>query len=69
MPDAAPGQALTLHDIHHRYLDAYNELTPVEKTAITEEFKASKETALRRSTPRGCVQDIVNVSRNMQLLV
>lgn len=59
---------LTLQQEHH---EEYETLTKEEKAELIEEFNAHKQEGIkiRRPTARARIQDVANVSRNMQLLV
>ena len=53
------------------YFDEYQALTAEEKQELVERFRDERSTnmVLRRDTPRGRIQDVANVMRNIQMLV
>ncbi|KAJ7733212.1 hypothetical protein DFH07DRAFT_780656 [Mycena maculata] len=57
--------------LHHDYFEEYKTLTDAEKDAYVEHFKDTKtrEVKLRRDTPRGKIQDVANIVRNIKLLM
>jgi hypothetical protein len=65
------GNSMNLLTIQQEYHDKYESLTKEEKAEIVEEFNAQKEDGMkiRRPTARARIQDVANVSQNMQLLV
>jgi hypothetical protein len=68
---SSEGNPTKLRVLQQDYHEEYDALTKEEKEELVEEFKAHKEAGmkLRRPTARACIQDVANVSRNMQLLV
>ena len=65
------GNSSKLQDLQQEYHEEYDALTTEEKEELVEEFNAHKEagTKIRQPSARACIQDVANVSRNMQLLV
>lgn len=65
------GNATKLGELQQDYRDEYNALTKEEKDELVAEFNAHKEAGIkiRRPTARARIQDVANVSRNMQMLV
>lgn len=65
------GNPTKLREIQEDYHEEYNALTNEEKDELVAEFDAHKEAGIkiRRPTARARVQDVANVSRNMQMLV
>jgi hypothetical protein len=65
------GNPTKLGELQQDYRDEYNALTTEEKDELVAEFNAHKEAGfkIRRPTARARIQDVANVSRNMQMLV
>ena len=58
-------------EIQRQYKSEYDALTAEERAEYVAEFEALKDnnSLARRHTSRGCIQEVANVSRNMQILV
>ncbi|KAJ7740451.1 hypothetical protein DFH07DRAFT_751617 [Mycena maculata] len=65
------GEVKDAPTLHTDYFDEYKTLTEEEKDTLVERFRDTKtrEVKLRRDTPRGKIQDVVNIVRNIKLLV
>ena len=68
---SSKGNPTKLQVLQQDYHKEYDALTKEEKEELVEEFNAHKEAGkkIRRLTARARIQDVANVSRNMQLLV
>jgi hypothetical protein len=68
---SSEGNPTKLQVLQQDYHEEYDALTKEEKEELVEEFNAHKEAGkkIRRPTARARIQDVANVSRNMQLLV
>lgn len=62
---------MKLLTLQQEYHEEYEALTKEEKAEIIEEFNVHKQEGMKICCPtaRACIQDVANVSRNMQLLV
>ena len=62
---------MKLLTLQEQYQDEYEALTKEEKAELVEEFKINKAEGykLQRPTARARIQDVANVTHNMQLLV
>ena len=65
------GNPTRLQELQQEYHEEYEGLTREEKDELVAEFNANKEagTKICRPTARARIQDVANVSRNMQMLV
>ncbi|KAJ7732774.1 hypothetical protein DFH07DRAFT_696399, partial [Mycena maculata] len=65
------GESKDAPTLHHDYFEEYKTLTDAEKDAYVERFRDTKkrEVKLRRDTPRGKIQDVANIVRNIKLLM
>ncbi|KAJ7229516.1 hypothetical protein B0H12DRAFT_1029962 [Mycena haematopus] len=65
------GEAKNAKEIHRDHFAEYEALTPDEKESLVQEFEKDRTQnfRLRRDTPRGKVQDVANVVRNMKMLM
>ncbi|KAJ7635959.1 hypothetical protein DFH06DRAFT_1002820 [Mycena polygramma] len=65
------GESLDAADLHREYHDEYSQLTDAEKDTIVARFleKRGQDVKLRRDTPRGKIQDVANIVRNIKLLM
>jgi len=62
---------ITLAEIVHEHREEYYELTKEEKVELRQEFTVEKDALrkIRRPTPRGSLQDVLNVVRKMEKMV
>ncbi|KAJ6472628.1 hypothetical protein C8R45DRAFT_786362, partial [Mycena sanguinolenta] len=65
------GESKNGAELHEDYFAEYQALSTQEKEALVEEFEKTRTRnfQLRRDTPRGRVQDVANVVRNMKMLM
>ncbi|KAF8195269.1 hypothetical protein K438DRAFT_1587471 [Mycena galopus ATCC 62051] len=64
------GESKNTEELHQDYFEEYQALSEKEKDLVTDFEKIrTKNFQLQRDTPRGRVQDIANVVRNMKMLM
>ncbi|KAJ7294037.1 hypothetical protein C8J57DRAFT_1041559 [Mycena rebaudengoi] len=65
------GESKRAPELHREYFEEYSQLTDAEKDEYVERFKEvrQREIKLRRDTPRGKIQDVANIVRNIKLLM
>ncbi|KAJ7802674.1 hypothetical protein B0H14DRAFT_3488258 [Mycena olivaceomarginata] len=65
------GEELTPEQFHERYIDEYRSLTEEEKKVLKDGHTIVRDRVVkvRRDTPRGRIQDLSNIVRNMQMLL
>ena len=68
---SSEGNPTKLQVLQQDYHKEYDALTKEEREELVEEFNAHKEVGkkIRQPTAHACIQDVANVSHNMQLLV
>ncbi|KAJ7080470.1 hypothetical protein C8R44DRAFT_653693, partial [Mycena epipterygia] len=64
------GETKNAAQIHEDHFVEYSELTDEQKDELCKRYSSNRVSVpLRRDTPRDKIQDVVNIVRNMQLLV
>jgi hypothetical protein len=65
------GNPMRIDELHDNFHDEYLKLSDDEKAELIERFRdiKTRDVKLRRSTPRGRIQDLASTVRNMQLMV
>ncbi|KAJ7118516.1 hypothetical protein C8R43DRAFT_1137262 [Mycena crocata] len=64
------GVAMKVPELHAAIIDDYNNLTDEQKDALCDRHRETRiqNLTLRRETPRGKIQDVANVVRNLEML-
>ena len=67
----AEGSTTKLGELQWEYRNEYDGLTKEEKDELVAEFNPHKEVGIKIHQPTACacIQDVANVSHNMQMLV